>query len=192
MKALAIALAAAGLLAGCASDRTEKAAPVAAMDPTSPLMAPGFMAAAGSSDQFEIQSSQIALQLSQNAQVRQFAQTMIDHHSRTTAELTQIAQANGMAPTPPALMPQHQAAMSRLQAAGPGMFDATYRQEQITSHQEALSSTQNYGAQGDNAALRAFATRTTPVIQQHLSQAQALPDMSMQPAPAPSRAGERG
>ena len=44
-----------------------------------------------------------------------------------------------------------------------------------------------------NPALRDFATRTTPIIQQHLSQAQYLPDTMMQaPPPAPSRAGERG
>ena len=198
MKPILFALAAAGLAAGCTQTATEEPAPTAAapaMDPMSPLMAPGFMAAAASSDQFEIQSSQMALQMSQNPQVRQFAQTMIDHHSRTTAELTGIAQANGMAPPPPTLMPQHQAALQRIQAAGPAGFDAAYRQEQITSHQEALSLMQNYAAQGDRPPLRDFATRTTPIIQQHLSMAQMLPDTTMQqpaPTPAPARAGERG
>ena len=198
MKPILFALAAAGLAAGCTQTATEEPAPTAAapaMDPMSPLMAPGFMAMAASSDQFEIQSSQMALQMSRNPQVRQFAQTMIDHHTRTTAELTQIAQANGMAPPPPTLMPQHQAALSRLQTAQPGMFDAAYKQEQITSHGEALSLMQNYAAQGDKQPLRDFATRTSPVVQQHLSMAQTLPDMTMQapaPAPAPARAGERG
>lgn len=196
MKAFVIALGAAGLVAGCAPKAAEEAPPAAAaMDPMSPLMAPGYMAMAASSDQFEIQSSQMALQMSQNPQVRQYAQTMIDHHTRTTAELTQIAQANGMAPPPPTLMPQHQAALDRIRAAGPAGFDAAYKQEQITSHGEALSLNQNYAAQGDKQPLRDFAARTSPVIQQHLSMAQMLPDTMMQappPAPAPSRAGERG
>lgn len=197
MKTTMIALAAAGLLAGCARTTVEAPAPVAAapaMDPMSPLMAPGFVAAAASSDQFEIQSSQMALQMSRNPQVRQFAQMMIDAHSRTTAELTQITQANGMAPPPPTPLPPQQAALDRLRAAGPGMFDAAYKQEQIAGHQETLSTMQNYAAQGDNQALRGFASRTAPIVAQHLQMAQSLPDamMMQQPAPAPSRAGERG
>lgn len=195
MKTIMIALAAVGLLAGCARHGAEDARAVAAapmMDPMSPLMAPGFMAAAASSDQFEIQSSQMALQMSRNPQVRQFAQTMIDHHSRTTAELTQIAQANGMAPPPPVLMPAQQAALDRIRAAGPDGFEAAYKQEQIAGHSETLSTMRNYEAQGDNPALRGFASRTAPVVQQHLSMAQMLPDQAMMQQPAPSRAGERG
>lgn len=199
MKPIWAAVGALGLLAGCAQTTAEEpAAAAAAADPNSPLAAPGFMAMAASSDQFEIQSSQMALQMSQNPQVRAFAQTMIDHHSRTTAELTQIAQANGLTPPPPVLMPNHQAMLDRLRAAPPGQFDAAYKQEQVMSHQEALTLMQNYASQGDLAPLRDFATRTTPIIQQHLQQAQTLPEMSMMaPPPAPytpppARAGERG
>jgi putative membrane protein len=198
MKKLLIAVSALGLMAGCAPTATDTTA-ASAVDPMSPLGAPGFMAMAASSDQFEIQSSQMALQMSQNPQVRSFAQMMIDHHTRTTAELTTIAQANGMTPPPPTLMPNHQAMLSRIQAAGPGQFDAAYKQEQIMSHQEALTLMQNYASGGDTPALRDFATRTSPVIQQHLTQAQTLPDMMMapqpmqqQPVPATTRAGERG
>jgi putative membrane protein len=196
MRTTLAALAALGMVAGCAPTATqEPVAAAPAMDPMSPLMAPGFMAMAASSDQFEIQSSQLALQMSQNPQVRAFAQQMIDHHTRTTAELTQIAAANNMPPPPPTLMPNHQAMLDRLRAAPMGQFDAAYKREQIMSHQEALSLMQNYAAQGDMPPLRDFAGRTAPVVQQHLVQAQSLPEMSMmqqQPVPSPSRAGERG
>ena len=198
MKALVIALGTVGLLAGCTTNTAADApATAAAADPMSPLSAPGFMMMAASSDQFEIQSSQMALQMSQNPQVRAFAQTMIDHHSRTTAELAQLAQANGLTPPPPTLMPNHQALLDQVRAAPMGQFDAAYKNAQITSHQEALTLMQNYAAQGDLPPLRDFAGRTTPIIQQHLVQAQSLPEMSMmqqQPMqqPVPSRAGERG
>lgn len=195
MKALIAALGAVGLLAGCASNTEDDTAPAAAVDPSSPLSAPGFMAMAASSDQFEIQSSQMALQMSQNPQVRQFAQMMIDGHSRTTAELTQIASANGLTPPPPTLMPTQQAALDRLRAAPPQEFDAAYKREQITGHQETLTAMQNYAAQGDLPPLRDFASRTAPIVQQHLTMAQGLPEMSMTPPPpppAPARAGERG
>lgn len=196
MKALMIALGTVGLLAGCTTPAEEAPPATAAMDPMSPLSAPGFMMMAASSDQFEIQSSQLALQMSQNPQVRAYAQTMIDHHTRTTAELAQIASANGMTPPPPTLTPAHQALLDQVRTAPMGQFDATYKRAQIQSHQEALTLMQNYAAQGDAAPLRDFAARTSPIIQQHLSQAQTLPEMTMQQPPmqqpVPSRAGERG
>lgn len=200
MKALFAAVGAVGLLAGC-TQTADEPVPTTAADPMSPLSAPGFMMMAASSDQFEIQSSQMALQMSQNPQVRQFAQQMIDGHTRTTAELTQIAQANGLTPPPPTLMPPQQAALDRIRAAAPADFGATYKREQVAGHEQALTLMQNYASQGDRSALRDFASRTAPVIQQHLIQAQALPETSMMapPPPAytpppstPNRAGERG
>lgn len=194
MKAVFAAFGAAALLAGCASNE-EPPPPVAAADPMSPTSAPGYMRMAASSDQFEIQSSQMALQMSQNPQVRSFAQMMIDGHSRTTAELTQIAQQQGMTPPPPVLAPPQQAALDRIRAAAPADFDAAYKREQIAGHQEALNLHRTYAAQGDNQALRDFAARTAPIVEQHLAQAQTLPDYAPPPPPpppAPARAGERG
>ena len=60
-----------------------RAAPPAPVDLNNPLMAPGFMAQAASADQFEIQSSQLALQASQNAGVRNFANMIIADHGRS-------------------------------------------------------------------------------------------------------------
>lgn len=198
MKGLLAAVAAVGLLAGCASN-TASEEPAAAADAMSPLSAMGYASMAASSDQFEIQSSQMALQMSQNPQVRQFAQMMVDGHSRTTQELATLLQAEGMTPPPPALLPPHQAALDRVRAAGPMEFDAAYKREQVMGHQEALTLHRNYAAQGDKRALRDFAARTAPIVEQHLQQAQMLPEMSMMPppqpaapAPSPSRAGERG
>ncbi len=85
MKKLAILLAATTALAACATNTaddmaaTEPMAPAAAaaVDPNSPLAAPNYMAMAASGDQFEIQSSQMALQMSQNPAVQSFARLMI-------------------------------------------------------------------------------------------------------------------
>jgi putative membrane protein len=185
------------MLAGCARNEPP-AEPVAAVDPSSPLAAPTYMAMAASSDQFEIQSSQLALQMSQNPAIRQFAQTLITHHQQTSAQLMAAAQSAGLQPPPPTLMPQHAQMLQQLQAAGPGMFDMAFRDAQIPAHQEALTLHQNYANGGDNAALRQVAAGAVPIIQQHLTMAQSLqvtaapptpPPPAYQPAPAP---GERG
>ncbi|UYY57631.1 DUF4142 domain-containing protein [Sphingomonas sp. S2-65] len=193
MKALLAAAGAAMLLAGCSST-TEADAPMASADPMSPLSAPGYMAMAASSDMFEIESSRLALQRSRNPQVRQFAQMMIDHHTRTTADLMAVARQTGMNPPPPQMLPPQMDAMARLQAAGPMDFDAAYKREQIAAHQQALMLHQNYAAQGDMEPFRMAASRTVPIIQSHLDQAYTLPEYAPAPAPmpAPAGTGERG
>ena len=194
MKSILIAMSAAALLAGCASTSSteDMAAPMPAADPMSPLSAPGFMAMAASSDMFEIESSRIALQQTRSPAVRQFAQMMIDHHTRTSADLMSTARQAGMTPPPPQLLPPQLAALDRVRMATPADFDATYKREQIAGHQMALDLHRNYAASGDVALLREAAARTAPIVEQHLAQAQTLPDYAPAPATTPMRAGERG
>jgi putative membrane protein len=185
-----IAVATATLLAGCASN-TGAGGPQT-VDPMSPLSAPGYMSMAASSDMFEIESSRIALVNSQNPQVRSFAQMMIDHHTRTSQDLMTVATQARLTPPPPQMLPPQMAALDRVRAAPPGEFDSVYKREQIAGHQEALSLHRSYAAQGDKPALRDLATRTVPIIESHLAQAQNLPDYAPPPPPPPPRAGERG
>jgi putative membrane protein len=194
MKAVFACLGAAVLVAGCASTTRDEPPPsmAAPADPMSPLYAPGYMMRAGSSDQFEIQSSQLALQMSRNPAVRAYAQRMIDHHNRTSAELMAIAQQNGLQPPPPQLLPPQQAALDRVRSAGPMQFDAVYKREQIAGHQEALMLHRGYRDGGDLPPFRDFAARTVPLIEGHLAEAQRLPDYAPPPPPPPMRAGERG
>jgi putative membrane protein len=188
---LAAAMGAATLLAGCASTSEDMGPPIAAADPISPLSAPGYMSMAASSDMFEIESSRIALQRSQNPAVRNFAQMMIDHHSRTTSDLMATAQRVNLPPPPPAMLPPQRDALERVRAAGPD-FDSVYKREQIMGHQMALDLHRNYAAQGDLPPFRDLASRTVPIIQEHLGRAQSLPEYAA-PSPAtPLRSGERG
>jgi putative membrane protein len=161
------------------------------------LLAPGFLAHASSGDQFEIQSSQMALQASQNQAVRNFANLMIVEHTQLSQTTASSAQSAGIMPPAPALLPEQQAALDQLRSAGTGpAFDMAYKSAQITAHQGALSLMQNYAAGGDVPALRAAASQAIPMVQMHLSQAQMLnvapPAPPVPPPPPPRRAGERG
>jgi putative membrane protein len=209
MRSIFITLVAATALTACGTTSddvatTETAAATAPVaDPSNPLGAPGYMTMAASSDQFEIQSSQLALQASQNPAVQSYARLMIAHHQATTANLTQAAQSAGLTPPPPALMPAEQALLDQVRAAGTGpAFDAAYKQAQIAGHTSALQLHQGYANGGDVPALRQTAATAVPIVQQHLQQAQALnvEMMMQQPAAsgttpadtAPVRSGERG
>jgi putative membrane protein len=100
MRKLAILFGGAALLAACAHNAPPPPATAVAVDPNNPLFAPGYMAMAGSSDQFEIQSGQLALQMSQNSGVRNIANMMIADHTRSTQIVIAAAQSAGINPPP--------------------------------------------------------------------------------------------
>jgi putative membrane protein len=197
MRKVAILLGGAMVLAACSSNPPPPpVAPAVAVDPNNPLFAPGYLSMAGSSDQFEIQSGQLAQQMSQNPAVRNFANMLIADHTRSTQMLVAAAQSAGITPPPPAILPQHQALLDQLRAAGSGpSFDMAFRDIQINAHQQALTLHQNYATSGDVAALRTTAGQIVPVVQMHLQQAQILNVAPPPPPPAPppvGRSGERG
>ena len=198
MRTLAILLGGAMAVAACATNPPPPPAPPApAVDPNNPLFAPGFLAQAASANQFEIESSQLALQASQNAAVRNYANLLISDHTRLGQQVTAAAAAGGVPMPPPGLLPAQQSALAQLQAAGTGPnFDMAYRQAQIDAHNQAIGLMQNYSASGDVPALRSAAGSAIPMMQLHLQQAQMLnvapPPPPPMPAPTERGAGERG
>ena len=96
MRKLAILFGGAALLAACSNNPPP--APPAAVDLNNPLFAPAYMETAGSSDQFEIQSSQLAMQMSQNPGVRNIANMLIADHTRSTQMVVAAAQSARITP----------------------------------------------------------------------------------------------
>ena len=166
-------------------------------DLNNPLLAPGFLAQASSANQFEIQSSQLALQSSQNAGVRNLANTIIADHTQLGQRVAAIAATAHVPPPPMGMLPADSAALDQLRSAGTGYsFDQAYQQAQINAHQQGIGLMQNYAASGDVPALRTAAQQAIPMMQMHLQQAQLLnvapPPPPPPPMPAPGERGERG
>jgi putative membrane protein len=197
MRKLGILLGGALALAACSTTPRE---PVAPPDLNNVLMAPGFLAHAGSANQYEIDAAQLALQASTNPAVRNLANMIIADHTALGQQVAAAATSAGLAPPAPALLPPEQAMLDQLRAAGTGMnFDMLYQQQQISAHQQAIQLMQNYAASGDVPALQTVASAAIPVMQRHLQMAQALvlappspPPPPPMTAPSPGGAGERG
>jgi len=139
-----------------------------------PTDARGYIAMAGAGDQFEIQSSQLALTRSRNDAVRRFAQMMTSDHNQTTQQLAAAATAAGLTPPPPMLMPMQQDMLAQLQGLSGADFDRAYAGMQVQAHQMALALHQNYAVSGDTAQLRPVAKATAALVKQHLQMAQGL------------------
>jgi putative membrane protein len=187
----------AAALAACSTTPPPPPPAPAPVDLTNPLLAPGFLAQAGSANEWEIESSQLALQMSTNPGVRNLANVIIADHTAMGQQVAAAATSAGLTPPAPALLPPQQAMLDQLRSAGSGpSFDMAYQQAQISAHQQAIQLMQNYAANGDVPALRNVASGAIPVMQKHLAMAQALsvappPPPPMAPPP-PGRTGERG
>jgi putative membrane protein len=161
-------------LAAC-SDATTGAGGLAEMSAdATPTDAAGYVAMAGSSDMYEIESSRLALQRAATPAVKQFAQMMIDHHTMTTQQVMQSAQAAGMTPPPPSLLPPQRAMLDELQPATGADFERMYLRQQRVAHSMALALHQNYARTGDTAQLRQAASSAVPIIQRHIDELQRL------------------
>jgi putative membrane protein len=128
----------------------------------------------------EIQTSQVALQRSQNAQVRQFAQMMITEHTAVDQQMMQMLQARNMTPQPnapaQAAMQATRATVASLSARSGMDFDRAYMTHQVNAHRWTLTSLdQTLIPSTRDPEMKAFlTTRVRPAVAMHLETAQRI------------------
>jgi putative membrane protein len=127
-----------------------------------------FVAKAGASDMYEIQSSQLVLATTQDPKVREFANSMIADHTKSTADIKAAAAQDKVKAGKPKLEPMQAANIRKLRAAKGTARDQEYWNQQKTSHQMALELHQTYSQGGDAPALKATAAQVVPVVQHHI------------------------
>jgi putative membrane protein len=115
---------------------------------------------------FEVESSQIALKMSDNADVKQFADMMINDHGKANAELKSLAEKEHLT-LPTELDEVHAAMLKTLPRAG-AEFDVQYTKAQLDAHEAAVELFQNYASNGENKTLQRFAVQTLPTLHGHL------------------------
>jgi putative membrane protein len=133
-----------------------------------------FVTAAAQSDEFERRAGHMAENLARSPRVKSFGARMVRDHTMTTRNLkAALRKAGKPVPPPPALSPGQQQMLGRLKSSGAG-FDATYLQQQVQAHQQAMGLLQGYAQGGDNPVIRDAARKTIPLVQHHLMMAQQL------------------
>jgi len=130
--------------------------------------AKAYVAKAGASDLYEIQSSQMIRQDTQNPQLRQYADMMITDHTKSTADVTAAARAAGMKPMRAKLDATGTRNLTALRRAKGEARDRLYVEQQKASHQMALQVHQDYAANGTVQPLKDAATAIVPVVQHHI------------------------
>jgi putative membrane protein len=133
-----------------------------------------FTTGAASGNTLEIETSRIALEKSQNQDVKSFAQMMIDDHTKVGEQMKTALQNAGLEPPAEKMSPKHQDMVDKLKQAGEGKFDSQYVAVQLKAHEEAINLFSNYAKNGDNAELKKFAQTTLPSLEKHKDAAEDL------------------
>lgn len=127
-----------------------------------------FVHDASIGNEFEIQSSRLALTRTSQRQVRDFAEMMIADHSTLGSKLKETVAHAKLGLTPPtALDDDHQALLDELKASSASSFDRLYIADQAQAHQEAIDLFESYADDGDNESLRRLASDALPTLRKH-------------------------
>ncbi|MBD8529660.1 MULTISPECIES: DUF4142 domain-containing protein [unclassified Massilia] len=123
----------------------------------------------------EVEMGKMAQSKSQNAEVKTFAQQMIDDHTKGLAEVQAVAQAKGVT-LPTELDAKHKAMAAKLAKLEGEKFDREYMKTGGTGgHKEALAMLNKNEKNAKDADVKGLATKMKPTVEQHLKAAQQMP-----------------
>jgi putative membrane protein len=147
----------------------------------------------------EVQMGKLGLQKSQNDQVKQFSQKLIDDHSKANAELKQIAATKGVTlPDPDKLAgtgsltdsdrtqvreksdadSDMHGEMKKLQGLSGTEFDRAFAKMAVKDHEKDISEFEKASKKTQDTELKAWIDKTLPTLREHLTQSQSLQSSS--------------
>jgi putative membrane protein len=118
----------------------------------------------------EVELGKLAAQEAQSSEVKEFAQRMVDEHSKANGELMKVASGKGVTP-PTQLDEKHRKLKQELAKAKGAEFDKKYMDGQVKDHKEMIALFEK-GAKSSDDQVQQFASSTLPTLKEHLQRAQ--------------------
>jgi putative membrane protein len=143
------------------SDTEGPAASLSATDRT-------FISQAAYGSLSEVALGELAQEQAGSPAVRDFGRMMVAEHTRMNEDLIAVASAKGVTP-PSAPDPGRQAVSAQLGELRGAAFDRQYVQQQLADHETTLTLFQGEASSGQDPALRAFAAKYAPVVEEHVA-----------------------
>jgi putative membrane protein len=133
-----------------------------------------FLKDAAESNNAEISGSQAALSQSSSADVKSFAQMMVDDHGKAGTELKGLAEQKGVKVSDTPSITK-KAEIKMLSERKGSSFDQHYADSiGVKAHQDTIKLFQKEVDKGTDPDVKAWASKTLPTLQHHLEAAQAL------------------
>ena len=122
----------------------------------------------------EVQAGRLALEKSEDAKVRAFAQSMIDDHGKALAEVESLARQKNVT-LPDGIGVLHKTKELALMALSGQSFNAQYiKRAGVGDHESTVKLLKKIQAEGKDADLKALADKLLPTVEHHLGMARQL------------------
>lgn len=159
------------------SNGTAQSEPIIKSDPPKPAMSDkgdaiatggdvDFMNGAAAGGMAEVELGKLAGAKAQNAEVKAFAQKMVEDHSKAGEELKQLA-AQKKVPLPPDVLPSHKEVMAKLSKLNGADFDKEYVKAMVADHEKDVATFESVSKTAADADVKAFAAKTLPTLKMH-------------------------
>jgi len=132
-----------------------------------------FLKKATQGSNFEIKTAQLAMQKSSNDQIKQFAQMMIDDHTKLNDQMKPVASQAGVTP-PTDISRKDQKIYGHLKTMDGTAFDKAYVQVMVADHKEDLKEFKNEASNGQLPDEKSAASQGSQIVDMHLQKAEQL------------------
>jgi putative membrane protein len=119
----------------------------------------------------EVELGKLASEKGSSDQVKQFGQRMVTDHGKANDELKTLAQSKNIT-LPTDLDAKHKATRDRLAKMSGEAFDRAYMQEMLADHRKDVSEFRKESQSGKDPEIKAWAAKTLPTLEEHLTMAQ--------------------
>ncbi len=121
----------------------------------------------------EVQLGKLAAEKGSDADVKSFAQQMVDDHTKANDQLKSLAQQENMT-LPETIDSKDQATYDKLSKMSGAAFDKAYMTNMVKDHQMDVKEFQHESDKGQDANIKNFASQTLPILQSHLEHAKSV------------------
>jgi putative membrane protein len=128
----------------------------------------GFTTKAAVGGMAEVALGKLALEKTTNPKIKEFAGMMVNDHGKANAELIAIAKTKNIT-LPGTVDEEHQKKMDELKQKTGTDFDKAYVDAMVDGHKKTLTLMQDEAKDGKDADLKAFAAKTAPIVDTHLT-----------------------
>jgi len=134
-----------------------------------------FAVAAADGGMLEVQLGQLALTKATSPKVKEFAQSMVDDHSKANDELKSLAQTKNIT-LPSTLSEEKQKDYNDLAEKSGDDFDKAYSDYMVKDHKDDLDAFKKAAENAEDADIKTWAANKVPVLEHHLSMAETMED----------------
>jgi len=149
----------------------------------------------------EVQMGNLGVQRAQNPQVKEFAQGLIDDHTKANSELKQLAMSKGLTVSESDSIAEgtdttdadrtrvrergetdqdakgghkEHTGLKKLEALSGADFDREFVRMAVKDHEKDISEFEKASQKVEDSEVKAFAAKTLPTLREHLQQAKSL------------------